>query len=90
MDSIVLGLEDEKGSNLFSVYPNPSNGQFCINQPMAKRYKLQINNLIGQTILSLDLNSEKECVDLGNLPTGVYIINLSSSHSSVTGKIIIK
>ncbi|KYG76233.1 putative secreted protein (Por secretion system target) [Roseivirga ehrenbergii] len=90
VDSIVLGLEDEKEGRLFNVYPNPSDGQFCISQPITKNYKLQINNLSGQTILSLDLNSEKECVDLGSFPTGVYIINLSNSHSSVTGKIIIK
>lgn len=90
VDSIVLGLKDEKGSSLFTLYPNPTNSQFCIEQPIAKNYKLQINNLSGQTVLSLDLNLETECIDLGSLPTGVYLVNLSNAHSSVTERIIIK
>lgn len=90
VNSTILGLEDGEGSSSFNVFPNPSNGQFCVSQPIAKAYKLQINSLSGQPILSQDLGLEKECIDLGSLPTGVYIINLSNSQSSVTEKIILR
>jgi len=56
-------------------------------------FNFKIFNLLGQEVLSMNLNAEKGenyfSIDLKSLKNGLYIINLSDKNQQITKKIII-
>ena len=77
--SEVHGVEEDgpsTGSGTFAVYPNPTNGiltihhsSFCIQHS-----EFIITNLMGQTVLSGNINADNQQIDVSSLPQGMYFI----------------
>ncbi|MBT5859425.1 MAG: T9SS type A sorting domain-containing protein [Flavobacteriales bacterium] len=79
----------------FSVHPNPTNGTFTLdlNNVKSDDYKISITNVIGQEVYSThkEINGIiSEDIDISNLEKGVYILEVSSSDSSISEKIILE
>ena len=72
------------------VYPNPGNGKFTVNASNAKQSKLIITNILGESIYSSQINSDKTEIDLSNQPKGVYFIKVSSGKVGSTQKLLIQ
>lgn len=85
-----LGVEDFS-LNSASVYPNPSNGNFKI-EAKSPLTKLTVYSQIGVLIKSIDLNgnSNNEEINLKELASGVYLIELQSDSDKAWKKIIIE
>jgi len=62
----------------FNFYPNPSSSNFTlnINQEKFISTKLEIQNLQGQIKLSTTIYSETSIIDISNLASGIYFVNL--------------
>lgn len=81
----------------FSIYPNPSsNGVIRIEAQLAKvatEAGLTVTSPMGQTIRALSLpvrgTTINEQVDLGQLPTGLYFLQLKAGDTIETKKIMI-
>ncbi|MBI3500296.1 MAG: PKD domain-containing protein [Bacteroidetes bacterium] len=74
----------------FQVYPNPSGGIFSIQCSMFKDVQIKISDAIGKIILEKKLNSEKEIVNMSEVPAGIYFLKLFSEGKVLgTGKLII-
>lgn len=74
----------------FKVYPNPSqDGFFNIYTTDVLDYNVTLTSLGGEKILSGRFFSNENNFDLGSLPSGCYIITISTSESSVSKRIII-
>ncbi len=81
----------------FSIYPNPSsNGVIRVEAQLAKvatEAGLTVTSPMGQTIRAIRLpvrgTSINEQVDLGQLPTGLYFLQLNAGDTTETKKIII-
>jgi OOP family OmpA-OmpF porin len=71
-----------------SVYPNPSNGIIYVNSPTLIE-SLTIHSSLGQLVFSQYADSTNFQVDLSQFSKGVYNINISTSNSIITKKIII-
>lgn len=92
----VLATEPNKPSQ-FSIYPNPSsNGVIRVEAQLAKAVSevgLTLTSPMGQTIRSLTLpvrgTTVNEQVDLGQLPTGLYFLQLKAGETLETKKIMI-
>lgn len=92
----ILAVEPTKPT-LFSVYPNPSsNGIIRVEAQLAKvatEAGLTLTSPMGQTIRSLTLpvrgTTINEQVDLGQLPTGLYFLQLKAGDTVETKKIMI-
>jgi len=70
----------------FIVYPNPVKGNYLsIKTGFEGKATYKISNLIGQTILSGEV---KETIDVGNLKTGVYIIEINDGEEIMTKKFV--
>ena len=80
------GLEDLK-SNI-SIYPNPSNGIFIIELDIETKYDVSIYNVLGQNVYTTSTNSMITQVDLSAFGKGVYTVEIKSSSSILTEKII--
>ena len=97
-DTIVqtLGLSNTESIELAStigVHPNPTNGKFSIQFPdqlVNQQVKINMIDVVGKSVLYLDdqRSSKNLSVDIAELPSGVYIVEISGEEFGVTKKII--
>ncbi len=85
-----LGVEDFS-LNSASVYPNPSNGTFKIESKSFLK-KLTVYSQIGSLVETVELegNSKNNEINLKNLQSGVYLLELQSDSDKAWKKIIIE
>ncbi|MFN5183818.1 MAG: M43 family zinc metalloprotease [Bacteroidota bacterium] len=90
--STFTGLKDELFNSGISIYPNPSEGIFNINLSSNNSYEteLKIINQLGQEVYSKNINGELKDfqIDLTNLPSGIFFLNIKSGENFATRKII--
>ncbi len=89
--SEVHGVEEDGPSmdsgNAFTVYPNPTNGILTVHHSEltmsnASHFRIhhsefQIANLMGQTVLSGNINAENQQIDVSSLSQGMYFITFA-------------
>jgi hypothetical protein len=81
---IHTGIEDKTAdNNTFSIYPNPFNNTVTFaNMDNAK--KVIISNVIGQKVMTVDVNSAVMTVNTSNLNSGVYLISIVDINNNIT------
>ncbi|MCX7607473.1 MAG: T9SS type A sorting domain-containing protein [Bacteroidia bacterium] len=77
--SFTTGIRAEKGS--FSVFPNPSNGNFTIEASRAGTYEIRIFDLTGRLVYGGSMEGKRQDLRL-SLPTGTYQLFLSGEGTS--------
>ncbi|MEM8890213.1 MAG: SdrD B-like domain-containing protein, partial [Bacteroidota bacterium] len=78
-----------------NVYPNPSQDQISISWiPMEGMQNLQIRNMLGQLVYSLDIADQDQpsetLISLTDWSPGAYFVQLTSELSSETLKLLVK
>jgi hypothetical protein len=71
------GVKEQKGKNLFSVYPNPAQNKITIlvdAKLIGTNYC--IIDQVGKTIISGDIESQKSLIELDGLRSGMYMISI--------------
>ncbi|MEQ8909143.1 MAG: T9SS type A sorting domain-containing protein [Vicingaceae bacterium] len=92
----IVGLDDELANvEGFSLYPNPSNGQFTmtLNTKTSADYTISIRDVQGKLMFEEQLNVNGGFVkdyDFESLAKGVYFMNLQSDDESIVRKIVIQ
>ena len=85
-----ISIEEGKSTANFSVYPNPSNGDFTINlNNDVKTAAISVRNVVGQTILNKTVNvsgRSTETISLADYSKGVYFLTVNDE----TVKLIIE
>ncbi len=73
-----------------SVYPNPSNGVFYIdNVNVEENALLIVRDITGKVVLSKNLDKSNNRIDVSNNPTGLYLIQISINDKIANSKVII-
>lgn len=73
----------------FSVYPNPVNDNFTIqNGNNIAISGLTISDINGRTVKTLNVNAIENQINISDLNSGVYFLNIASENGSATKKII--
>jgi len=73
----------------FSIYPNPANSFIYVdNRNNISPNYFVIKNSIGQIVLRGKTDQKLSTIGINGLPSGIYIINISNSRSSYTGKFV--
>ena len=86
----LTGIEDVfYKSNPFSIYPNPVNDHFLIeNEFFNQAYNLSIYSLSGQKLQSeYVVNEKSKAINMKEFERGLYIVNISSSSENYYYKI---
>ncbi|GAB1405445.1 hypothetical protein MASR1M74_26260 [Lentimicrobium sp.] len=73
----------------FNVYPNPTNGYINITGD-EKIEQIRLINLAGQVIYQNTVGDNNFRFDAGNVPSGLYLLNIVTEKGTVTRKISVK
>lgn len=76
VDTLATNVTDVNLNEIWSVYPNPSNGEFVIQYDGSNAVNYVIFNMIGQNVNQGSLSSRFNRLKLGHLPSGSYILQL--------------
>ncbi len=76
------------------VYPNPSDGLFTIALDKVEgAFSVKVVSLLGNTVYSFNGDSNGrllKSMDLNNLPSGVYLLNLTTGTKQFNQRIVIR
>jgi len=85
-----VSVDELTASQVFSVYPNPSNGQFVITSN-DDIHRIEITNLIGEVVFTRDgLKNVKRYNVTEQFAAGVYLVNTFGSNTRSTIKMIVE
>ena len=86
-----LGVDKLASSNSISLYPNPSTGKFTIEVKDAKLAPQSITVLdaAGQEVMSSDILSGSQSIDLSSKAKGVYFIRIATDNGNYTKRVTI-
>jgi len=82
-----LGINENESSNQIKVYPNPAKDILTIETNSNKEQRIDIINLIGQTIYTNIIN-KKAIINTSAFANGVYILKLSSDKETIVKKFV--
>ncbi|SCY76232.1 T9SS type A sorting domain-containing protein, partial [Flavobacterium caeni] len=74
---------------LFSVYPNPTFDVVTVRYAKAIEH-VSVHNVLGQSVLSDNIDANQGQVDLSHLTAGTYFVKITSGEASKTVKVIKK
>ena len=92
---LIDGVESVGNASDISIYPNPSNGYFTIewnSEQIVTGTSLQIYNALGQLVFQSEesgTSSYKKEIQLNNITTGVYFIEVKSGDTMTRKKIVV-
>ncbi len=90
-----LGISDNELAGV-SLYPNPTSKfvNIALNNTIGNLYQIKIINSLGQVIQEVEktsLNSSNEItIDVSNLNSGLYFVNIEIDNLSTVKKLLIK
>ncbi len=82
----LVSIDEQPENKNISIYPNPTNSTITINieaNVSVNGYKVEINNLLGQTVHTSTMNVTKKTIDLSTLENGVYFVKILDENSHV-------
>lgn len=87
-DSVFVGINEPQESKL-SLNPNPATDKITIEiSELPIKSQISILNLNAQEILTRQITEPKTQLDISNLPSGVYFVQLTGDRTVEMGKII--
>jgi hypothetical protein len=84
-----VGLSDNQLEETF-IYPNPGNGMFSIETNLILAGQIDIYNVIGEKVKTIESTQSKNVIDLMNFPKGMYWVNIYTSGQVISQKIILE
>ncbi|MFK7757792.1 MAG: T9SS type A sorting domain-containing protein [Flavobacteriales bacterium] len=86
MDLTISSIDEKNPASQFVFYPNPASDHVIVQADGDNSHQLEIFNLEGKLILSENLNSGKNSVQISHLASGVYVMKMGL----LTKRIIVK
>lgn len=91
IDSSTLGIATTNPlKDKIELYPNPTSGEFTINNSSNLVLNAQIVSILGVQIKPLEIKKGINKVDISTLSKGIYFINMETPSGIISEKIILK
>ena len=78
----------ETPNNKIYIYPNPTEGSFYVVTDL--EVKINLINLLGETILERRLTNSNNKIDISDHPKGVYYLEILGNNIITTKKIVLE
>jgi len=88
-DTTILGIEDLKFTEGFTMFPNPVENKLTVSAKNEIK-ELLVVNVLGQTVKTVTPNSRDYQLDLSNLTSGIYFVKARVNNSEGTFRVIKK
>ncbi|TVR41501.1 MAG: T9SS C-terminal target domain-containing protein [Bacteroidia bacterium] len=93
-DDITADIRPVADMLRYNIFPNPSSGSFTVSlSPFYEPVEMTIMDTRGQIIYEQSIAPSHwetlQSVELGNIPTGIYIVRFSTGREIQTGRIVI-
>ena len=85
---IVTKIEEAVVSRENTIYPNPTSGSFTIE--LVEESNINIYNMLGQNIMSLNKVSGHQNMVLENAPKGLYFVQIQNGNGTEVKKLIVE
>lgn len=80
-DTVVgVGINELTGGDLFTIYPNPSNGKFTLETTQYNGTEIAIYDVLGRAVYQAPLLSSKQSIDMSGATNGTYYLVLKNQH----------
>jgi hypothetical protein len=91
---VSVSKEPESNNDLFTVYPNPANGQLFIalhNKVITGDVLITLRNTMGQALLDkkYNFNSYQQQIDISNVESGVYFVEVKAAGVHIVKRVLI-
>jgi hypothetical protein len=73
-----------------SLYPNPNNGQFTINNDQLIMNNVQVYDVYGKLLKTVEVNANTMELDVRELSAGMYFVRISTEKGVVTKSFVKK
>ncbi|MGQ0826760.1 MAG: T9SS type A sorting domain-containing protein [Bacteroidota bacterium] len=92
IDDPAIGIHPvQKQADFLTVMPNPSQGLFTIHSNgQFNDMKICIYDVLGNTLLNMNMNSSTQIIDLGAQPKGIYFMEMIDKGERKIKKIILQ
>jgi hypothetical protein len=91
-DYFVLGTKDDENTAAekgFQFYPNPTKGDVFVKMNGRNNGQIDVMDNLGRTLQTVKFEGESEVkVNVGNLPTGTYIVKITTNEFSIARKLV--
>jgi hypothetical protein len=90
---LAIGINELKENSMFSLYPNPSNGNFRILiSDINSSNNMKVYNCLGDVVFAQDGVLSGCTIDLSKLDKGIYYVQVKNenTNSTATRKIVIQ
>jgi serine protease AprX len=93
---IVSGINQTLSTNAlkadeFRIYPNPARGSFNIASPSySADLNVEMFDVQGRRVLERKISGSQNEINVQGIPTGVYMVRLSSDAGAITKKLVIQ
>ncbi len=79
---------DDRREEKFKLYPNPGKEKIRLEYPEGKQGSASVFNLSGQIMLQKEWAGNRVEIDISTLPTGIYLLQVSTLDTTVLHKLI--
>lgn len=83
-----VGVNETVTANQVSIYPNPANEVITVNISDESLSRIEIYDITGKLVLSQTTIQEETTIDLKDLNSGMYLINIISENAKYSERII--
>ena len=92
--SIANFITDPDGVNEYAnstvLYPNPTNGQFTIHNTQCTIERVEVMDVYGKLLKTVEVNDNTTSIDVTNYASGVYFARVHTDKGIVTKRIVKK
>lgn len=87
---MIVGTNPIKKEQVFEIFPNPTSGEFWIENPNNKHnfISMEIFNSFGKKLMDFETSEDLTLVDLSDKPKGVYLIRIKCSEGFLVRRLL--
>lgn len=82
--------ESDEYLSAIHIYPNPTSGKFRIEFSESRNKIIELTDLKGKTLQSIQSTDVKMDMDLSNYPNGIYLLKVSDKYDQKKFKILVQ